>query len=142
MNLNLVDPDNRRLVDYEKRKKLIRKIQETSQIKVEPFPEPADLMETADRLKLFLIMKGLKARKRNYGLFLDGSYIPLKITGRFSRHVVAFARRTGKSMECYRGPPIFSRTDYPPADPVGIGYLGRYSRCFAFRRTRDAGIAF
>jgi (1->4)-alpha-D-glucan 1-alpha-D-glucosylmutase len=120
MNLNLVDPDNRRLVDYEKRKKLIRKIQETSSNKtMEPFPEPADLMETADRLKLFLIMKGLKARKQHYGLFLNGSYIPLKISGRFSRHVVAFARRTENQWSVTAVPRFLAGLITPQQIPLG-----------------------
>jgi (1->4)-alpha-D-glucan 1-alpha-D-glucosylmutase len=97
MNFKLVDPDNRGLVDYEKRKQLIRKIQEIpSHDGLKSFPEPAGLIDGADWLKLSLIMKGLTARKQHVELFLVGSYIPLLVTGHLSKHVVAFARRLGK----------------------------------------------
>lgn len=121
MNLNLVDPDNRRLVDYERRKRLIQKIRETPARKAtEPFPEPSNLMDTADRLKLFLIMKGLKVRKRHSDLFLNGSYIPLKITGRFSRHVVAFARHMGNQWCVTAVPRFLAGLITPQQTPLGM----------------------
>ncbi len=97
MYFNLVDPDNRRPVDYNTRKELVRKIcGETASRPAETFPQPEKLMDAADRLKLSLIVKGLKARKKYHELFLYGDYVPLAVRGPFERHVVAFARRLEK----------------------------------------------
>ncbi len=96
MNLNLVDPDNRRPVDYEKRRKLVREIRDSvSENPVESFPEIPLILEATDRLKLFLTMKGMEARKNHFALYQDGSYIPLKVSGAHAENVVAFARRLG-----------------------------------------------
>jgi (1->4)-alpha-D-glucan 1-alpha-D-glucosylmutase len=120
MNLTLVDPDNRRTVDYEQRKELIQKIQETlSNISLESSPEPSGLIEDADRLKLYSIIKGLAARKQYSDLFLFGSYIPLEIKGRFSRHVIAFARRLGNKWSITATPRFLAGLITPQQMPFG-----------------------
>ncbi len=96
MNLNLVDPDNRRPVDYAKRRKLVREMRESAaENSRESFPEIPLLLEATDRLKLFLTMKGLENRKKHFALYRDGSYIPLEVSGARGENVVAFARRLG-----------------------------------------------
>jgi (1->4)-alpha-D-glucan 1-alpha-D-glucosylmutase len=120
MNLNLVDPDNRRPVDYEKRKMLMRKIHEASRDgRMDPFPEPLQLIAAADRLKLFLITKSLEVRKQYPRLFLDGSYIPVNITGRFSRHVVSFARRLENQWSIIAVPRFLAGLITPQQTPLG-----------------------
>ncbi len=120
MNLNLVDPDNRRPVDYEKRKMLMRKIREAScDGRMDPFPEPLQLVAAADRLKLFLITKSLEVRKQYPRLFLDGSYIPVNITGRFSWHVVAFARQLENQWSIVAVPRFLAGLITPQQTPLG-----------------------
>jgi (1->4)-alpha-D-glucan 1-alpha-D-glucosylmutase len=120
MNFKLVDPDNRGLVDYEKRKQLIRKIDAIpSNNGLKSFPEPADLMDAGDWLKLFLIMKGLKARKKHVELLLVGSYIPLQVTGHFRQHVVAFARRLGNQWSITVVPRFLTGMITPQQLPLG-----------------------
>ena len=95
-DLNLVDPDNRRPVDFQKRKALLRDIQRADQDDTLEFIETL-LAEGGDgRIKLFLIYKALKARNQVSGLFQQGRYIPLETAGRFRDHVIAFARNQGK----------------------------------------------
>lgn len=87
----LVDPDNRRQVDYRRRKSLLDSIareQENPDFLKLLLATPQD-----GRIKLFLTQRCLMARKNNRNLFKNGSYIPLSTGGRFSDHVVAFARR-------------------------------------------------
>ena len=87
-DLNLVDPDNRRPVDFEKRISLLRDIMNTSY---------KELLATREdgRIKLFLINRALQARKERADVFQKGSYIPIEAGGRFKEHVVAFARNHG-----------------------------------------------
>jgi (1->4)-alpha-D-glucan 1-alpha-D-glucosylmutase len=91
-DLNLVDPDNRRPVDFKKRIALLKYIQERSRYDSLELVE--ELMGTKEdgRIKFFLIYKALKVRKELGDLFRHGRYIPLQTRGKFQDHVIAFAR--------------------------------------------------
>ena len=75
----LVDPDNRRLVDYGRRRRLL-----TRQDNGSP---AADL----DTEKLLVTSRALRLRRDNPGWFA-GSYAPLRAAGPAARHAVAFCR--------------------------------------------------
>ena len=95
-DLNLVDPDNRRPVDFNLRVKLLGQIKNKEELNksaflVELLKRPED-----GRVKLFLIHKLLSARKKHRQLFGNGNYIPLGTTGPKSEHIIAFARKSGK----------------------------------------------
>ncbi|MEJ2723105.1 MAG: malto-oligosyltrehalose synthase [Deltaproteobacteria bacterium] len=93
-DLNLVDPDNRRPVDFQKRERGLLKIREREA----PGLAAELLSEKGDgRVKLFLIYKVLGARNLHGELFQLGSYIPLDIVGSHRNHVVAFARNHGEA---------------------------------------------
>lgn len=90
-DLSLVDPDNRRPVDFETRKRLLA---EAKQLSVEQVWQRRD----EGLPKLWLIQKTLQFRHRHPGVFeADGSYEPLHAQGRKAAHVVAFAR-TGRAI--------------------------------------------
>jgi (1->4)-alpha-D-glucan 1-alpha-D-glucosylmutase len=72
-DLSLVDPDNRRPVDFEERKTLLKE-------------------SNAGEPKLFIIQKVLNFRKTNPETFTTGSYQPLYATGSKKDHIVAFIR--------------------------------------------------
>ncbi len=75
-DFNLVDPDNRRPVDYKQRRELLE------QAKRGGPPES----------KLFVIWRTLQCRKEHRNLFDIGEYVPLSATGRKGEHVCAFSR--------------------------------------------------
>ncbi|MCP8305609.1 MAG: malto-oligosyltrehalose synthase, partial [archaeon] len=91
-DLNLVDPDNRRPVDFRKRMELLAEvleIEEKGQDRMGEF-----LRKFKDgRIKLYEVYKSLKARKRRKELFEEGDYIPLIVEGTYKEHVIAFCRR-------------------------------------------------
>jgi (1->4)-alpha-D-glucan 1-alpha-D-glucosylmutase len=92
---SLVDPDNRRPVDYERRRGLLQALkQQLSQTEYGPVPPLQELLGSpADgRLKLFLILTVLNFRRRSSSLFKGGKYVPLKPRGERMNHVCAFAR--------------------------------------------------
>jgi (1->4)-alpha-D-glucan 1-alpha-D-glucosylmutase len=95
-DLNLVDPDNRRPVGFEKRKTMLKDIH--ARVGDDTLKLIDELLSAKDdgRLKLFLIYKVLKARIRSPGLFQQGRYIPLDTTGRLRGHIIAFARSQEK----------------------------------------------
>ena len=83
---SLVDPDNRRPVDYAARRDLLAAVAAA---------DPADLMAHAadGRVKLSLTNNALLARRENRGLFTAGTYEPIAATGPMADHVFAFVRR-------------------------------------------------
>lgn len=95
-DFSLVDPDNRRPVDFRKR---IRHLQE---IQLRAAPDSVPLIKELltkwedGRVKLFLTWKGLNFRRSYQNLFQEGNLIPLDATGKGKGHVCAFARRKGK----------------------------------------------
>jgi (1->4)-alpha-D-glucan 1-alpha-D-glucosylmutase len=88
-DLNLVDPDNRRPVDFGKRKEFLREIKERGLDLLD------DLLKNREdgRIKLFLICRALAARKEYLEVFEEGSYLPLRVEGRHKENIIAFARR-------------------------------------------------
>lgn len=99
-DLSLVDPDNRRAVDYAHRQELLQTLepllaQDPSQSPTEQAASVRELLEHWEdgRIKLFLTACGLRLRRHLRAVFLKGSYEPLTIQGRHSEQLVAFARR-------------------------------------------------
>ena len=94
LDLSLVDPDNRRPVDYALRERLLAGIAALPEA-----PPEAALSELfasgAGRAKLYLTWRLLQLRRAHPGLFLSDSYVPLRVTGAQARHAIAFARRNG-----------------------------------------------
>ncbi|HEU4472491.1 MAG TPA: malto-oligosyltrehalose synthase, partial [Flavisolibacter sp.] len=85
-DLSLVDPDNRRPVDYEKRQQWLEEL--------EGGPDPAQLWEHRHngKIKLWLVNILASLRQQYPQLFTAGEYIPLQVEGEYGRHVMAFAR--------------------------------------------------
>ena len=92
-DLSLVDPDNRRPVDFEKRCAMLASIREREDFNIGRLIR--DLLSTREdgKIKLFLIYRALKARRRHREIFREGAYLPLESAGRFRSHVIAFARK-------------------------------------------------
>jgi len=85
-DFSLVDPDNRRPVDYGVRRAAIT--------------DPSRL-NPEDRRKFSLIRGLLGARRQAAGLFADGDFEPLEVSGARQGHVFAFVRRLGRqSLSC------------------------------------------
>ena len=118
-DFSLVDPDNRRPVDYEVR---IRVLQE-----LEKSPSPDSLLRNlADgRAKLHVIRNGLQTRKRFPALFHGARYQPLYADGGREENVCAFALRAGGQALVAVAPRHFARLMQPEeAAPVGERFWG------------------
>jgi (1->4)-alpha-D-glucan 1-alpha-D-glucosylmutase len=86
-DFSLVDPDNRRPVDWERRQSLLDRIGNAA---------PGDLAEAWQdgREKLFVTIRLLALRRADPALFATGSYQPLEISGgRNADRLCAFTRR-------------------------------------------------
>ncbi|MEY2549480.1 MAG: (1-_4)-alpha-D-glucan 1-alpha-D-glucosylmutase [Verrucomicrobiota bacterium] len=106
-NLSLVDPDNRRPVDYEERRQLLASLETTS---------PKDLLEhwPDGRIKLLLTQRLLRFRREHAELFRRGNYLPLSVTGEFADCCIAFAREHEGKRIVVIVPRLSSRIGFPP----------------------------
>lgn len=92
-DLSLVDPDNRRPVDFEKRQALIQEMKDrVSGDRAGYLREILGSMSDG-RIKFYLIHRALQIRAADPELYGEGSYIPIEIAGERERHVIAFTRR-------------------------------------------------
>lgn len=92
---NLVDPDNRRPVDYTHRRTLLEQL---ARHDAHPESLPSLLQELLTeiedgRAKLYVTWKVLDLRCRLSELFTRGEYLPLSAAGHRQAHLVAFMRR-------------------------------------------------
>jgi (1->4)-alpha-D-glucan 1-alpha-D-glucosylmutase len=92
-DFSLVDPDNRRPIDFEARRALLDEIRGSSLSRAELSRELYGAWEDG-RIKLLLTWAGLQARKAEPDLFAGGGYMPLKAEGPRAANVCAFARTT------------------------------------------------
>jgi (1->4)-alpha-D-glucan 1-alpha-D-glucosylmutase len=97
-DLSLVDPDNRRPVDYALRRRCLAQLRKEREASgAEPGRFLNDLLgrSRTGEIKLFTTDRGLGCRRRNLGLFKEGDYIPLAARGPQQQHICAFARTMG-----------------------------------------------
>jgi (1->4)-alpha-D-glucan 1-alpha-D-glucosylmutase len=117
--LSLVDPDNRRPVDFEQRQTYLSNIKE--QIKTDILGLIQELLKhkTDGRIKLFLTAQLLQARTDYLSLFQDGDYLPLEIEGTHANHIIAFGRQLGNQTAIAIAPRFLTRLIQPGENPLG-----------------------
>jgi (1->4)-alpha-D-glucan 1-alpha-D-glucosylmutase len=88
-DLSLVDPDNRRPVDFSERAAVLEKVER---------PDWEDLAQhwRDGHIKLAWTRHLLKLRAESAEVFVHGDYQPLEVSGPHRDHVIAFARRHGR----------------------------------------------
>ncbi len=106
-DFSLVDPDNRRPVDYGLRRSMLDALANA----------PArELMACwpDGRIKMFLTQRLLQFRKEHPHLFENGNYLPLKSGGTLADCAVSFARQLGEKAIVIIAPRLTSRIGFPP----------------------------
>jgi (1->4)-alpha-D-glucan 1-alpha-D-glucosylmutase len=114
-DFSLVDPDNRRPVDYALRTEHVRWMLERTN---EPLELTRKLLDTrADgRIKLYILQRMLCLRRERRELFVGGGYTPL----RGNQHVAAFARAAeGQTLVIAAPVQIATLTGGALVDPIG-----------------------
>jgi (1->4)-alpha-D-glucan 1-alpha-D-glucosylmutase len=118
-DFSLVDPDNRRPVDFEIRARLLEDLnrRETK----DPLALVSDLLgRWADgRVKLFVTAKALNFRAIHSELFLKGDYLPLHARGKWRDRVCAFARRSEEAWAVVAVPRLLTKLIKPGVFPLG-----------------------
>ena len=94
-DFSLVDPDNRRPVDYGMRRQLLTRIQKEASDGACLAALCARVLSETEvgEAKLFTAFQTLTYRNGHRAMFDEGDYLPLSASGAKANHVCAFARR-------------------------------------------------
>ena len=112
----MVDPDNRRPVDFARRQALLASLGDHN---------PSDLLKhwQCGLVKQFLIQRTLAFRRDHADVFQHGEYIPLEAHGKHAAQVIAFARHFGMAWMIAavpRIPAIGLRSASPSIDKASL----------------------
>jgi (1->4)-alpha-D-glucan 1-alpha-D-glucosylmutase len=122
-DFSLVDPDNRRPVDYERRSRMLldlRSAAESAGGDLRPLARGLVAAKEDGRIKLYVTHRSLQARRDHAGLFTAGEYIPLAAEGSKVAHLFAFARRAGDAAAIVAVPRLVARpAPEPDRPPLG-----------------------
>jgi (1->4)-alpha-D-glucan 1-alpha-D-glucosylmutase len=118
-DLNLVDPDNRRPVDFALRRRLLDELKQLDHDGREALLENLRATWSDGRVKLYLIWRALTFRREHRELFQCGEYLPLASSGRQTENVFAFARHHNDEWAVAAAPRLLSRLVDPEEMPLG-----------------------
>nr|WP_202803690.1 malto-oligosyltrehalose synthase [Spirulina subsalsa] len=118
-DLSLVDPDNRRPVDFKVRNKFLKSIKRG--IEKNPLALVEELLAHPEdgRIKLFLIYQLLQTRQEYSELFQRGDYQKLTVMGSWQDHAVVFSRTWGDHTVIAIAPRLFTSLMKEDELPLG-----------------------
>jgi (1->4)-alpha-D-glucan 1-alpha-D-glucosylmutase len=91
-NFSLADPDNRRPVDYDRLRSLLKQLRELEDQNTENLVDQLIQDPVDGAIKLYVTRSALRFRRANRELFAKGSYTGLRASGKKHRHVITFSR--------------------------------------------------
>jgi (1->4)-alpha-D-glucan 1-alpha-D-glucosylmutase len=111
-DFSLVDPDNRRPVDYVRRHHMLQELQSRMEavgdnrvtLAQEILSSPED-----GRIKLYVTSLALNCRRTHRGLFSAGDYLPVQGAGAKREYILAFSRRHGDREAMVAVPRLIAR---------------------------------
>ncbi len=121
-DFSLVDPDNRRPVDYGRRRQLLADLDARRAAAGDNLAALArELVEAREdgRVKMYTLTQALRARREHPGLFSAGEYLPAHATGEREESVCAFVRRHGDSWALAAAPRLLTHLVGPGQLPLG-----------------------
>jgi (1->4)-alpha-D-glucan 1-alpha-D-glucosylmutase len=138
-NFTLVDPDNRRPVDFDRRRCLLDEVEE--RVSGDAAGREAFLRELVERpedgrLKLHVTRAALAARRMRGAAFRSRVYVPLEPSGPTATRLVAFGRGEGMDRLITVVPRRLARIDGLPTErglwegtvvPLPVGWPTRWS---------------
>ncbi|HYQ60257.1 MAG TPA: malto-oligosyltrehalose synthase, partial [Desulfatiglandales bacterium] len=133
-DFSLVDPDNRRPVDYPMRMKLLDDLgKRESEVGQLELARDLTVNKEDGRIKLYLIHKALNHRRENRRVFEGGEYVPIEADGEKADCVCAFARRTENSAVLVIAPRFITKlVEESGGSPLGRAVWGDSSIAVPF----------
>jgi malto-oligosyltrehalose synthase/4-alpha-glucanotransferase len=114
-DFSLVDPDNRRRVDYQTRSTFLENIEAEN---------VSDLWQDryTGKIKLWLTHKLLLERKNNPDIFSEGMYLQLQTTGKYQDNIIAYARQQGNEWRIFVASLNLASICTEPADILNFNW--------------------
>lgn len=126
-DFSLVDPDNRRPVDFRHRRAALSSVKRAEGRGGER-PLRSFLSTPGDgRVKMYLIRSALQCRRRRERVFQRGWYVPLPVAGERRNNSLGFARVLGGDAVIATAGRFFVGLGSEHRDPVGSAVWGRTS---------------
>jgi (1->4)-alpha-D-glucan 1-alpha-D-glucosylmutase len=127
---SLVDPDNRRPVDYNRRREMLAAL---------PGATPDELVRAwpDGRIKLFLTQRVLRFRREHADLFQRGEYLPLRASGMFAESCISFGRRLTDKWIAVIAPRLSSRVGFPPVGERWKDTAIEFPEAFSLEKAHD-----
>jgi (1->4)-alpha-D-glucan 1-alpha-D-glucosylmutase len=125
-SFHLVDPDNRRLVDFEDRQRRLGALLGARER--DPIALVAELLRVPENgaIKMFVTAVGLRYRRANAALFLESDYVPCEVRGSRSSQIIAFARRTSEKTVIAVAGRFYTRLGAGAQLPLGHHWADTY----------------
>ncbi len=123
-DFSLVDPDNRRPVDYGRQAQLLNDLQNWAAADLPGLLADLKYNASDGRIKLFSIHRLLSTRHQYRELFDRGEYRPLRVTGKHADRVVAFLRKSGEAQAIAIAPRFCTELVEPGEFPLGNDVWG------------------
>jgi (1->4)-alpha-D-glucan 1-alpha-D-glucosylmutase len=126
-DFSLVDPDNRRPVDFARRSRLLDALEAASGGGEDSRAVLQSLLANPEdgRCKLFLTWRALQHRAAHEELFRQGRYMPLAAHGSCAGHLCAYARCTATDAAIIVVPRLVTKVlASRTAAPIGAGFWG------------------
>ena len=118
--LSLVDPDNRRPVNYQKRREFLQDIKTQKEQDILQLIKELIATKENGKIKLFLTHQLLTARKKYPELFLNGDYQAIEVTGKHRDSIVAFRRNYQDRTLIAIAPRFLTGVVKPGQLPLGV----------------------
>jgi (1->4)-alpha-D-glucan 1-alpha-D-glucosylmutase len=118
-DFSLVDPDNRRPVDFAERVETLHEVRRKRSENLKSLLRELVKNWTDGRIKLFLTNQALEFRRANPDLYLEGSYLLLESAGPREQCVCAFARKLDGTWAVTVAPRLTTRLVPTGRLPVG-----------------------
>jgi len=127
---SLVDPDNRRPVDYNRRREMLDAL---------PAATPNELIRNwpDGRIKMFLTQRVLQFRREHVDLFQRGEYLPLAVNGTLAESCVSFARVLAGKWIVVIAPRLSSRVGFPPVGELWKDTAIGFPETLSFEHAHD-----
>jgi (1->4)-alpha-D-glucan 1-alpha-D-glucosylmutase len=117
-DLSMVDPDNRRPIDYDLRKQYLSYIQQHENNKLPLVSELLSGKEDA-RIKMYVLYTTLQVRNQYDALFMEGEYLSLEVSGKQKDCVLAFARIKEDNIAVIVAPRFYTKLISENSLPIG-----------------------
>jgi (1->4)-alpha-D-glucan 1-alpha-D-glucosylmutase len=117
-DFSLVDPDNRRPIDFRARQELCEEINRAAETDLESLAREIGAQWPDPRVKLLVTGQALALRHKWPDVFNAGKYVPLEATGEKAEHLFAFGRSCEGRWAVTATPRHFYRLTHASAAPT------------------------